>query len=129
MKKQHIAVAALFAAVLAGGALVRPLTAAAKPDTIEDVMKVYHKAPKGVDPVCKHAVDGKATPEEINNLIEGYKVMVAAKAPKGDAASWKEKTTKLLAAAEGLKKGGPEAAAKYKEALNCKACHSEHKPD
>lgn len=105
------------------------LNAADGPNPIKDAMKAYHKAPKGVDPVCKKAADGKATPEELAKLIAGYKAMCAAKAPRGDEASWKQKCSTLLAAAEGLKKGTPEAAAKYKEAVNCKACHSAHKPE
>lgn len=94
---------------------------------IKDAMKKYHKAPKGTDPVCKKVQTGAASAEELKGLIACYKAMCAAKPPQGDAASWKEKTTKLLAAAEGLQKGGPDAVAKYKEAVNCKACHSVHK--
>ena len=30
---------------------------------------------------------------------------------------------------EGLEKGGADAVTKYKAALDCKACHSVHKPD
>ena len=100
-----------------------------KQNVIEDVMKTYHKAPKGTDPVCKKAIDGKASPEELKKLVAAYKSMLGTKAPKGDEASWKEKTTKLYAAAQGLEKGGAEAIAKYKDAVNCKACHSAHKPD
>ena len=74
-------------------------------------------------------MDGKAAPDEIKKLVAGYKVLTTAKPPKGDEASWKDKTSKLLAAAMALEKGGPDAVAKYKEALNCKACHSVHRPD
>lgn len=116
--------------LLAGIALVQQAYAAeAKEDAIKEVMKTYHKAPKGEDPVCKKAVDGKATAEEIKKLVAAYKTLAAAKAPRGDAASWKDKTSKLLAAAEGLEKGGTDGAAKYKAALNCKACHDLHKPE
>ena len=118
------------ASILAVSVLALHLQAADdKEDSMKAFMKAYHKAPKGVDPICKKALDGKATPEELKKLIAGYKEMTLAKAPKGDAASWKEKTTKLYAAAQGLEKGGPEAAAKYKAAVDCKACHSLHKPD
>ncbi len=103
--------------------------AAEKESPVGQFMKTYHKAPKGVDPVCKKAQDGKATPEEIKKLVEGYKMMTTAKPSKGDDASWKEKTGKLFAAAQGLEKGGPDAIAKYKEAVNCKACHSVHRGD
>lgn len=92
-------------------------------------MKAFHKAPKGVDPVCKKAGDGKASAEELSKLVASYKTLISAKPPRGDEASWKAKTTALLAAAEGLKIGAPDAAAKYKEAVNCKACHSVHKPE
>ena len=116
------------ATVAAASLLAVRVTAAEGHDSAtKQFMKQYHKAPKGVDPVCKKAVDGKATPEEIKRLVAGYRQMVAAKPPKGDAASWTEKTTKLLAAAEELQKGAPDAAAHYKEAVNCKACHSVHK--
>ena len=104
------------------------LTAAEGHDNvIKQVMKTYHKAPKGVDPVCKKAVDGKASPDELKKLVAAYRQLAAATPEKGEAASWKEKTTKLLAAAEALQKGAPDAAAHYKEAVNCKACHSVHK--
>lgn len=92
-------------------------------------MNTYHKAPKGTDPVCKKATDGKASPEELKKLVAAYKTLATAKPPKGDDASWKEKTGKLLAATESLQKGETGAVAKYKDAVNCKACHSVHKPD
>lgn len=104
-------------------------SAAEKKDAIKEVMKTLHKAPKGEEPVCKKAVDGKASADEIKKLIAGYKELCAAKPPKGDEASWKAKTGKLLAAAEGLQKNEAGAAAKYKDAVNCKACHEAHKPE
>ena len=130
MKKHTtVTLTACLAAMIAGSALVWQLNAADAKDPIKEVMKAYHKAPKGVDPVCKKAVDGKASPDEVKKLVDGYKAMATAKPPKGDDASWKEKTTKLLAAAQALQSGAPDGAAKYKEAVNCKACHSVHKPD
>jgi hypothetical protein len=59
-------------------------------------------------------------------LVADYKFLTTAKPPRGDAASWKEKTGKLYAAALALEHGESDAIAKYKEALNCKACHSAH---
>ncbi len=98
-----------------------------KDEPIKQVMKTYHKAPKGIDPVCKKASDGKASSEEIKQLVVAYKTLVSAKPPKGEDASWKEKTSKLLAAAEAMQKGEPDGVTKYKEAVNCKACHSIHR--
>jgi cytochrome c556 len=91
-------------------------------------MKKYHKAPKGTDPIAKRAQEGKATPAELKELAAGYHAMAKAKPPQGDMASWKEKTTKLAAAADALVKGDPDARGLYKEAVNCKACHEVHKP-
>ena len=115
-------------ALIAVGALVWPTQAAEEKNVIKDAMKTYHKAPKGVDPVCKKASDGKATPEELAKLVECYTAIAKAKPPQGDEASWKDKTGKLLAAAQSLQKGEAGAVAKYKQAVNCKACHNVHKP-
>src|SRR3954463_16210898 len=105
------------------------LYADANEDAIKEVMKVYHKAPKGVAPVCKRAADGKATPDELKKLVAAYKTLAHTTPPRGDEASWKQKTSKLLSAAEEMEKGKPDGVAKYKEAVNCKACHSAHKPE
>src|ERR1051325_9149306 len=91
-------------------------------------MKKYHKAPRGTDPIAKRAQEGKATPQELKELAAGYHAMAKDKPPQGDMASWKEKTTKLAAAADALVKGEPGAPERYKEAVNCKACHEVHKP-
>ena len=64
---------------------------------------------------------GDAVPAQIADLQK----QIAA---EGNAAR-KADLNKQLAAAQNLQKGGPDAAAKYKEAVNCKACHSAHKPD
>jgi mono/diheme cytochrome c family protein len=131
MKQKRMLASALTAAALAVAGFTFHHLNAAEPgeDAIKQVMKIYHKAPKGVDPICKKASDGKATPAELKNLVAAYRTMSKASPPKGDAASWKEKTAKLLAAAEALSAGQPDGAALYKEAVNCKACHSVHKPD
>lgn len=117
------------AALLSLTLLALPAFAADKDEeAIKEIMKTYHKAPKGVDPVCKKASDGKATPEELKKLVAAYKTLAATKPPKGELASWKQKTSQILVAAEELEKGAPDAVSKYKEAINCKACHSVHRP-
>lgn len=129
-KKRHIQFAILIAGILAVTGLVWPARSAdSKDDAIKEVMKTYHKAPKGVDPVCKKASDGKATPEEIKKLVVAYKSLLTTTPPRGDQASWKDKTAKLYAAAQALEKGAPDGLAKYKVAVNCKACHSVHRPE
>ena len=129
--KKHITIgiAASIATLFVGGALISGLNAAEESNPTKQFMKAFHKAPKGVDPVCKKAGAGMASADELTKLVAGYKAMCSAKPPKGDDASWKDKTGKLLAAAQALQSGAPDGAAKYKEAVNCKACHSAHKPD
>lgn len=130
IKHLKFTIAACAVGLLAGTALVWQSQAAdAKDGPIKQVMKIYHKAPKGADPICKKASDGMASSTELKNLVAAYRTMAKAKPPKGDDASWKEKCDKLLAGAEALASGMPDGLAKYKEAVNCKACHSVHKPD
>ena len=83
---QHLKKFAPTALVLAATVLATSTLLAAGDSAIGDFMKKYHKAPKGTDPVCKKAQDGKATPEEIRRLVTGYKLLTTAKPPKGDEA-------------------------------------------
>lgn len=64
-------------------------------------------------------------------MLNLYKALAAAKPPRGDDADWKTRTDALVAAAEELDKGdkpSPMAIVIYKKALDCKGCHTEHKP-
>lgn len=97
-------------------------------EAISDLMKTYHKAPQGVDSVCKKAGDGCATEAELAALLAGYEAIAVVTPPQGDAGSWKEKTGAVITAIKGLQSGAENAAADFKTAVNCKACHSLHKP-
>ena len=114
------AVALGFVAALAAGAADK-----AKP-TIKDVMKDYHK---GDDALCKKVAGGKASKDELKKIVEAYAALPDAKPPKGDEKEWKDRATKLLDAAKGVQAGKADALAKYKDAVNCKACHTAHKAD
>jgi hypothetical protein len=50
------------------------------------------------------------------------------KPPVGDLASWTQKTKALHEAAIALSKRQPGAMESWNTAVNCKACHSAHKP-
>ena len=86
--------------------------------TIKEVMKAVMA---GKDSLKVKFESGKATDDEKAKLVEMMTALAANKAPKGDADSWKEKTTALLAAA----KAGD--AKSFKAASDCKSCHSNHK--
>ena len=98
--------------------------AAAKAD-IKQFMKDTHK---GNDAVVKRATSGKASADEVQQLLVGYRAMAAAKPPQGELESWKTKTGSLVAATEQLAKGEAAGASSLKQAANCKACHDIHKP-
>jgi len=99
--------------------------AAEESNPIKDAMKYAHKAPKGEKKVSDRIIDGTASDEELKKTLELYKAMDDAKPPKGDQAAFKEKVDKLIAATQEVIDKKPDAAAHYKEAVNCKACHSD----
>lgn len=125
---QKSLIIACLALALGGAASVPLLRAAeAKPKyTTKEVMKALHK---GQDNIAKHVSQGAGTKEEINKLVEYYASLPLNEPPKGDKSSWSTKSTALLKAAQDLQAGKPNALAGFKQAVNCKACHSAHKPD
>ena len=92
--------------------------------TIKEVMKKAHK-----EGVLQNAVAGKATKEQLESLVEMYNSLTQNKPPKGEAASWKEKTDAMVTGAKVLLKDSKDkaAAATLKKAADCKGCHSVHK--
>ena len=104
-------------------ALAVLLGAAAQPKSIKEVMALH----KGNDSMVAKISQGKGTEEEHKKLLENYEFLATQKPPQGDEASWKAKTSALIAAAKDLVEKKPGAAEKVKAASNCKACHSVHK--
>lgn len=92
---------------------------------IEDAMKFAHKAPKVSDKI----IDGTVSDEDLKKTLELYKTMADTKPPKGDAAAFKDKVAKLISATENVVAKKEGAGPAYKEVVNCKACHSDHKAD
>ena len=94
--------------------------------TVKEIMKTYHKAPAGEDPVCKQVSNGAGTEKQIKDLLAAYKKLAKAEPATGEKGSWEQKTAALIAATEKLAKD-PKDVADYKAAVNCKACHDVHK--
>lgn len=92
-------------------------------------MDFAHKAPKGEKKLSEKIIDGTAPQADVEKALSLYKAMADTKPPKGDQAAFKEKVEKLIAATQEVVDKKPDAVAHYKEAVNCKACHSEHKSD
>jgi cytochrome c2 len=98
-------------------------------EVIEDAMKKYHKAPKGQDPVCKIVANGKASTEQIAELLTAYQAMCKEAPPRGEKADWVKKCQAVIASLKKIQGGDTAGAEEFKKASNCKACHSEHKPE
>ena len=86
--------------------------------TIKEIMTKSFKADDNLKDLI---IEGMATDEQNAQFVDYVENLAQFKPRKGDAASWKEKTDALIAAA----KGSDSAA--LKKAANCKACHSVHK--
>ena len=114
---------------LLGGIAFLPLAWAEtkKPKyTVQEVMKAIHK---GQDNIGKRAVQGSASKEDIAKLSEYFESLPLNDPPRGEMASWKEKTAALVKASRALKSGDAGAVELYKNAANCKACHTAHRPE
>lgn len=119
----------LCAVALLGAFAFAPLAIAEakKPKyTVKEVMQAIHK---GKENIGKRAVQGAASKDDLAKLVEYYDSLPLNEPPRGEMASWKEKTAKLVTAAKALKAGNAGAADLYKAAANCKACHNAHKPE
>lgn len=92
-----------------------------------DISSVMKDAYKGDASLHKKVATGKGTPADAAKLLDYVKSLPAESPPEGDAASWKEKTTKLIEAAQAVVDGKPGATTSLQTAGNCKACHSVHK--
>jgi cytochrome c556 len=122
---QRIPAVALMAAV--GTSLAVVCYAADKPKhTIKEVMKELHK---GDTAPFKKVAKGEGSKEDLAKFVEYYTDLTLQEPAKGDAKEWHAKTAKLLAATKALQAGKPGALDGFKEAANCKACHSAHKGD
>ena len=77
--------------------------------------------------LCKKVATGDGSAEDKAALLAAFTAMAAEKPPKGDADSWKAKTTALVKAAQLAVDGDAGAGAALKSAANCKDCHTAHK--
>jgi len=106
-----------------------PKKAAAKPaagdsDVIKTAMKQYHKPD---DALCKKVSGGNATDAELATMLKVYQDMCVATPPKGDKAAWVKKCQELVGSVKKIQAKDASGLAAYKAAVNCKACHTDHK--
>jgi len=93
--------------------------------TIKEVMKMAH----GKDGLRNKVVDGTATKEEKEKLLELYTALSQNKPPKGDEKDWQERTGKLVKAAKDVVAGKAEGIKGLPQPADCMACHSMHRPE
>ena len=93
--------------------------------TVKQVMDKYHK---GKEAPVQTVLAGKADAALLKELLAAYQSMAAQKPSQGDEAVWKTKTNALVEATQGLIDKKADAAAAFKTAVDCKACHSVYKP-
>ena len=113
----------LVTGLLVAGCLAGAAVAAQEAKTIKDVMAAH----KGKESMHAKITSGKGTEEEHKKLLGLYEVLATQKPAKGDEASWKEKTTAMVAAAKEVVEKKEGALEHLKKATNCKACHDVHK--
>jgi hypothetical protein len=101
---------------------------AAKPaagsDVIKTAMKQYHKPD---DALCKKVAGGTATDPDLATMLKVYQDMCAATPPKGDKAAWVAKCQALIGSVKKIQAKDATGIAAFKAAVNCKACHTDHK--
>tara|TARA_Y100000588_G_scaffold368268_1_gene435956 strand:- start:113 stop:1918 length:1806 start_codon:yes stop_codon:yes gene_type:complete len=94
--------------------------------SISDIMIDFHK---GKTSIAAQAQEGKASEEDLSRMLRAYQAMMSITPPKGTVEDWKVKTGYLIEGVTTLLEDGPTGTGPYKKAINCKACHSEHRSD
>lgn len=91
-------------------------------NSIAEVMKSGMKQQR-----WKKLVSKDATEAEKKELLELFEDLAKNKVPAGDAKDWEKKTTELVDAAKAAIKDGADAEERLQKAVNCAACHRDHK--
>ncbi len=128
MLKIRILLAVLFVGVVSFGAYRAADDKKDAPKyTTNEVMIAAHK---GDSNLLKKVVDGTATQEDKDKLVDLYTAMAANTPKKGDAAKWVEINKPIVAAAKAVaadKDGSKKLVADLQKATACMACHKEFK--
>ena len=97
---------------------------APKQMTIADIMKSIHE---GKSSKAVLAPQGKLSDDDLNQMLELYGLMAAMTPPKGDKEHFQQLTHSLITATKGLLAKTPGADDEFKQAADCKSCHSQHR--
>lgn len=97
---------------------------APKPMKIADIMKSIHE---GRSSKAVLAPQGKLSDDDLNQMLELYGLMVAMTPPKGDKEHFQQLTQSLMVATKGLLAKSPGADDDFRQAVDCKSCHAQHR--
>ncbi|MBV6498834.1 MAG: hypothetical protein CJBNEKGG_01064 [Prosthecobacter sp.] len=101
---------------------------AAKPAAGSDVIKTAMKQSfKPDDALCKKVSGGTASDADLAQMLKICQTICAATPPKGDKAAWVGKCQALIASVKKIQAKDPAGIEAFKKAVNCKACHTDHK--
>lgn len=93
--------------------------------SIMDIMTKAH----GRNGLRKKFMDGQASKEEKDELLNLYVELGKNKPPKGDGASWKKRTDAIVKATKDTIDNKSGAKNRFANATRCKDCHDQHKAE
>ena len=113
--------------ILLSSLALAPMVQSAEPTEPPDIKEVMKQAHKKPGELLKKVATNSATDAQKKELLKLYQALAKSTPPKGDEASWKQKTELLVAAAKAAVDGDEDAPRRLMTASNCKACHLDHK--
>jgi mono/diheme cytochrome c family protein len=104
-------------------------TQKAKPKhAIKEVMRGAHVAPEGGKSLLARVAAGGASDDEKRQLLDFYISLVENEPPRGEASEFRKKAGAAALVAAKVIVGREGAAGELTRAVNCAACHRDHKP-
>lgn len=97
---------------------------APKQMTIADIMRAIHE---GKSSKAVLAPQGKLSDDDLNQMLELYDLMAGMTPPQGNKAHFQSLTKTLAAATKGLLARTPGADEEFKQAVDCRSCHTQHR--
>jgi hypothetical protein len=91
--------------------------------------QVMEEGFKGKTSIAARLSENMGTEADKMRMVYLTQQLALNQPPRGDLASWTQKTTALNLAAVALERNSPDALVTWKAAVDCKKCHSLHKPD
>jgi len=127
MKSHATPKMALIVAAVGLGLLAGCSTTSSKPKLSSE--QVMEEGFEGKGSIAARLSQDKGTQADKMRMAYLTEQLALNKPVKGDLASWNQKTTALHEAAVELANNAPGALVNWKAAVDCKKCHSVHKPD